>query len=98
MTVSPKGSVIVTPDRIDASFGDVVSYYCTSLGGPDNQYEWRHMRTGENLGNDSQLTLSLTSLDLFGEYKCIASNVAGNDSNTTLLNGKGKRDDNLLYF
>ena len=96
MTVSPQGSVIVTPDRINGSFGDVVSFNCTSLGGPYNQYEWRHVRTGENLGNDSQLTLSLTSLDLFGEYKCIASNAAGYDSNTTLLNGKGKLDDYLL--
>ena len=56
------------------------------------------MRTGESIGNDSQLTLSVTSLDLFGEYKCIASNIAGNDSNTTLLNGKGKYDELLALF
>ena len=86
--VSPEGSVTITPDRIDASFGDDVSFNCTSFGGPNNQYEWTHVRTGESVSNDSQLTLSLTSLDLFGEYKCIVSNAAGNDSDTALLNGK----------
>ena len=46
------------------------------------------MRTGEILGNDTRLTLSVTLLDVFGEYKCIVSNAAGNDSDTALLNGK----------
>ena len=48
------------------------------------------MNTGESVGNDSQLTLSLTSLDLFGEYNCIVSNEAGNDSDTAFLNGRSK--------
>ena len=92
LPVSPEGSVTITPDRIDASFGDDVSFNCTSFGGPDNQYEWKHVRTGESLGNDTRLTLSVTLLDVFGEYKCIVSNAAGNDSDTALLNGRNKYD------
>lgn len=87
-TVSPEGSVTITPDRIDASFGDNVSFNCTSLAGPDNQYQWRYTRSGETVGNDSVLLLTFVNITVGGAYECTISNIAGYGKQSAFLNSE----------
>ena len=88
ITVSPRASVNVTPDRIDTQIGNNVLLNCSSLGGPDNQYRWIYVTTKNIVGNASQLSLTLSSLNLFGEYQCIVTNDAGSDNDSSLVYGK----------
>ena len=86
--VSPERSVSINPDVINAKLSDSVLLNCSSRGGPNNQYQWTHVSTGVIVGNESQLSLHLISVNQFGQYKCVASNNAGSDNDTSLLNGK----------
>ena len=86
--VSPEGSVEIDPSNIDASFDDNVTFICSSLGGPYNQYQWTHLETDNIVSNDPQLTISSVSFDNGGNYQCEVSNMAGNDIAVSSLNSK----------
>ena len=88
--VSPSGSISINPLEIVTSFGDTISFNCSALGGPDNQYIWTHLTTV--VGNDPQLTLSSVTFEDDGEYQCEVFNAAGNDIATSVLNGE------FIYF
>ena len=78
--------------EIVTSFGDTISFNCSALGGPDNQYIWKHLTTSTVVGNEPQLTLSSVTFDDDGKYQCEVSNAAGNDTATSVLNGE------FIYF
>ena len=69
-----------------ASFNETVILICTGGGGStDDTYQWE--KDGAVLNGETSDTLTLVNVDasLGGDYACIVSNLAGNESaNTTL--------------
>ena len=64
---------------------DVASLSCTSIGGPNNAYQWQANDTdipGETMEN---LTLTNVNASTGGMYTCVVTNAAGNDSDSTFL-------------
>lgn len=87
--MSPKGNVLVEPESVINSFNDsTVTLTCTTAGGPYNVYTWTHRTTGIEVAASSQYSVEI-SIFTAGEYECSVGNLAGNDSNTTTINGKG---------
>ena len=84
--VSPEGSVSVTPLNVVLNRGDNVTLYCSAQGELDNTYQWQ--RSGTDLDNETMETLTIIQISAMdgGEYTCVVSNAAGNDSASTLLN------------
>ena len=65
--------------------GDMAILICTSLGGPDNTYQWQANDTdipGETMEN---LTLTNVNASTGGMYTCVVTNAAGSDSDSTFL-------------
>ena len=97
--MSPEGSVVIEPSNIDTSFGDNVTFICSSLGGPYNQYQWTHLETDNIVSNEPQLTISSVSFGDDGNYQCEVSNIAGNDIAVSSLNSKSlHRLKNVILF
>jgi hypothetical protein len=67
------------------SQGDTVMLECTSVGGPNNAYQWQ--ANGVNLDNEILPILMLPNItvDSGGEYTCVVSNIAGSHSASTFL-------------
>ena len=82
-TVSPEGSVAVSPLDIISSLGDTVTFVCTAMGGPGISFEW--LLNGTFIGNDSVLNLETVDASYGGNYTCTVSNTAGTDSASTIL-------------
>ena len=63
-----------------------MTFNCSAQGGPGNTYQWQ--RSGTYLDNETMQTLAITQISAAdgGEYTCVVSNAAGNDSARTLLN------------
>lgn len=78
----------ITPDRIDSSFSENVSFNCTSLAGPDNKYQWKYTRSGDTVGNDSVLILTSVNVTVGGSYECTVSNIAGYGKQSVFLNSE----------
>ena len=59
---------------------------CLAQGESDNTYQWQ--RSGSDLDNETTETLTITQISAMdgGEYTCVVSNAAGNNSASTLLN------------
>ena len=59
---------------------------CSAQGGPDNTYQWQ--QNGTDLDNETMQNLAITQISSAdgGEYTCVVSNAAGNDSASTVLN------------
>ena len=74
----------VTPSNI-LSRGENVTLTCSARGGPDNMFQWK--KNGTDLPGENQTTLQLTDIDATdgGEYTCVVSNAAGNDSTNVML-------------
>ena len=85
LTVSPEGTAMAMPDTLDGLQGDNVTFNCSSLGGPGNNFTWMKQNDGQVVGSEPQLTI--TDLDAFdgGQYLCIVENSAGNDSTNVTL-------------
>ena len=81
--VSPEASVAVTLSSDISTIGSSVSLFCSALGGPNNTFVW--MKNEMIIGNGT--TLVVTDIDAFsgGNYTCLVSNAAGNDSASTTL-------------
>jgi len=84
-TVSPEGSVSVSPFNMVFNRSDNVTLNCSAQGGPDNTYQWQ--QNGTDLDNETMQALTLTQISATdgGEYTCVVSNAAGSGSATTLL-------------
>ena len=81
----PPSNVVIALNTSIAMRNDSVTFTCDAQGGPSNLYQWQ--RNGENLDEMTQPILQLTSVDASdgGEYTCVVSNAAGNDSNFLTL-------------
>ena len=73
-----------TPSNI-LRHGDNVSLTCSARGGPENVFQWQ--KNGEDLPGENQTTFQLTLVSATdgGEYTCVVSNAAGNDSTSITL-------------
>ena len=84
--MSPDDSASVS--ALDTIFnrGDNVTLNCSAQGGPGNTYQWQ--RNGMDLDSETAQTLAISQINATdgGEYTCVVSNAAGNDSASTLLN------------
>ena len=85
VAVSPEGSVAVSPGMVIADVGGTVTFTCSAQGGPNNTYQWQN--DGEDLMNESDATLIVSDITATngGNYTCVVSNAAGNDSATAVL-------------
>ena len=92
-TVAP--IVVVSPSTQTTNNGSTVSIECLAEGGPDNMFQW--IAGGDTLttGNDvsisdgsqlSVLSINVNAAEDGGEYRCVVSNAAGNDSDNATLN------------
>ena len=85
VSVSPEGSVSVSPEMEIAVVGGTVTFNCSAQGGPNNTYQWQN--DGEDLINETDTTLTVSNISAMngGNYTCVVSNAAGNDSATAVL-------------
>ncbi|XP_065904155.1 cell adhesion molecule DSCAML1-like isoform X2 [Dysidea avara] len=83
LTVSPRGSVFISPSNILTTVNSTVEITCTAQGGPNNLFEWR--RQGVVISNDSVLSIPMVTGSDGGVYQCIVSNAAGSDTATTTV-------------
>ena len=83
--MSPEGSVVVLPASAIIESGDIAMFNCSVQGGPSITYQWQ--RNEIDLPNETSdiLTIANVSVADGGNYTCIASNAAGNDSSTSML-------------
>ena len=83
--MSPEGSVAVSPEMVITDVGGTVTFTCSAQGGPDNTYQWQN--NGEDLMNETDTTLIISNIAAMngGNYTCVVSNTAGNDSATAVL-------------
>ena len=67
------------------SLGDSGTFTCSAEGGPNNSFQWQ--RDGQDLTGESGSILTLTNVNAMhgGDYSCLVSNAAGNDSATATL-------------
>ncbi len=84
----PPSNVMIAVSPLNTSIvirNDNVTFTCDAQGGPGNLYQWQ--RNGANLDEMTQRILQLTSVDASdgGEYTCVVSNAAGNDSDFLTL-------------
>ena len=87
LAVSPTGSVSTSPKALLITAGDSLSIKCSAEGGPDNVFHWSH--NGRVLANRTTSFLNMTALAVenLGNYTCVVTNVAGNDSSTSTIHG-----------
>ena len=82
-TVSPEGSVNVSPQDIISTQGGAITFVCTAMGGPNNSFTWS--RNGNIIGNESVLNVVDIDASHGGSYTCTVSNAAGADSTLAML-------------
>lgn len=83
--MSPEGSVFVRPTQRIANLDETVTFACTGDGGPNNTYQWYKDDQILPLEMRTNLTLSLVNSTHGGEYTCLVSNAAGNESVSSML-------------
>jgi hypothetical protein len=89
MTVSPYGSVMVTPNILFINYGDNVTLHCRGNGGPNNSYQWS--RQGIPLPGEAGDTFivsdSLVNPEHLGMFTCTVSNAAGSQQASAEIHG-----------
>ena len=76
-----------TPETNNSISGDTVLFTCSADGGPGNEFNWTYLRNPNDVLSSMEL-LNLTSTAMIGgDYQCLVSNLAGNESATVTLNG-----------
>jgi len=83
--VSPQGGVRVSPEMVIAYIEGNVTFSCSAQGGPDSEYQWQY--NGVDLMDQTNTTLTIDNIGAVngGNYTCVVSNAAGNDSATATL-------------
>ncbi len=66
-------------------FDEIVTFTCEALGGPGNSFQWQ--RNGTDISNETSpsLVVNVSRPRDGGEYTCLVSNDAGNDTDTTTI-------------
>ena len=64
---------------------DTTTLICTSLGGPQNMYQWQFNESNILGEVTEQLTVSNITASVGGLYTCVVTNDAGNDTDSTYL-------------
>ena len=82
-TVAPYNATITEVVVIN-----VVTYTCYADGRPDNSYQWLRLRDNEVVSMTQELTLDNTDPLDGGDYQCTITNIAGNTTAMTTLNGE----------
>jgi hypothetical protein len=85
LAVSPQANL--TEPSINNTYyqGSTATLVCTSLGGPNNTYQWWAKET-DIIGETAEtLTLPNVTASTGGMYTCIVSNTAGNHSASTFV-------------
>ena len=74
----------MSPEEQVANRGGNIALNCSAQGGPNNSYRWE--KDGMSIG-DSESTLLVNDIDASsgGNYTCLVSNAAGNDSASITL-------------
>ena len=96
ITVSPEGSIMLTPQNMTFDYQDQAVLICSAEGGPMNTFEWFLNDTQVVSGTNniiilsalfySMLTISSVSAPTHGgTYRCEVTNNAGYDDTETLL-------------
>lgn len=96
ITVSPEGSIMLTPQNMTFDFQDEAVLTCSVEGGPMNEFQWylNGTRVVSGMINItisstllySTLTISSVSAPLHGgTYQCVVENPAGSDETETML-------------
>ncbi len=78
----------VMPNITNSFRGDSVTFACSALGGPGNRFSWTRLHDSMMVGSMSSLTVNVSGATDGGQYRCDVTNLAGNDSETTTLNGE----------
>ena len=86
--VSPKGSVTVTPEQINAERDMNPTFECSADGGPGNMFSWSKLPDGVVITESLELVIMVNSASVGGTYQCTVENMAGNNSATAVLNGE----------
>jgi protein tyrosine phosphatase len=85
ITVSPLGSVFITPQTNNSFNGSLVTLTCNARGGPSNTFTWTYLRTEEVVSNQSVYEF-VSDVSTGGIYQCSVQNEAGSDNNTATVN------------
>ena len=87
-SVSPNGTVVVSPPRQTLSVNDSVTFSCMAEGGPSNVFQWSLGDT--NLTGENGPFLNVTNVDAAngGNYTCTVRNQAGVEQDTAELFGE----------
>ena len=86
-TVSPEGSVHVTPEFINAERNTIVEFICSALGGPANNFTWFGISDGAVVASEPVLQIAVEDAFVGSGYECLVENDAGSDSAAVTLNG-----------
>ena len=84
-TVSPEGSVEISPGNISTTFNSSINLTCSAQGGPDNMFEWKKEEV--IISNNPLLQFPMVTSTDGSVYQCTVSNVAGNDTTTVTITG-----------
>ena len=84
-TVSPQGSVKISPVKITTTVNSTVNVTCSGKGGPNNLYEWR--KQGAVVSSNSVLEFPMITGTDGAVYECTVSNAAGNETRNVTLTG-----------
>ena len=87
-SVSPNGTVVVTPATETLSVNGSTSFSCNSEVGPSNVFQWS--LNGGELPGENGTMLSITGVDAAdgGTYTCTVSNAAGMGQGSAVLYGE----------
>ena len=77
----------LTENSINTTYsqGENATLQCTSMGGPNNTYQWLHNETVIEGETSENLTRPFVIVTTGGEYTCVVSNLAGNHNASTFL-------------
>ena len=82
-TVAPYNAIITEVVNMNN-----VTYTCSADGGLGNTYQWLRLRDNMTVSAEQDLVLDNTNPLDGGMYLCTVTNVAGNTTVMTTLNGK----------
>ena len=85
-TVSPQGSVMISPLNITTSVNSSVNITCSGDGGPNNMFEWRKQGTVV-VSNNAVLEFPMITGTDGAIYECTVSNAAGNETRDVTVTG-----------
>ena len=88
LLVSPEGSVSVSPSVSNGLSGLDYNSKCTASGGLNNEFTWTYIRNNDRKSNTFGLNIFSARAHDGGDYECLVSNPAGNESDIFTLNSE----------